>query len=100
MHHKRPHPIVLASPKPRRLCPVCGEVSYSREGIHPQCAQQQADAPRVARLKAARQANKSKPKAVNPDALSPWHKRCPKCRAQVHVRKLTCDCGHPFGEPR
>jgi tripartite-type tricarboxylate transporter receptor subunit TctC len=23
-------------------------------------------------------------------------KRCPKCRTQVHVRKLTCGCGHQF----
>lgn len=33
-----------------KVCPVCGKASYSRDGVHPQCAVQQADAPRKARL--------------------------------------------------
>ncbi|QDU93288.1 hypothetical protein [Lignipirellula cremea] len=37
-------------------CPVCGKRSYSREGIHPQCAMVQADAPRVQRLAAEKKA--------------------------------------------
>jgi len=27
----------------RKLCPVCGEVSYSLSGEHPQCAQRRCD---------------------------------------------------------
>ena len=38
----------------REPCPVCGEISYSLEGIHPQCAQRQADQTRMNHLKAAR----------------------------------------------
>ena len=56
MLHKKPAPL-MRSGQPRRLCPVCGTVSYSRYGIHPQCAQQQADAPRLERLRAARRAS-------------------------------------------
>jgi hypothetical protein len=29
-----------------KMCPICGKRSYSSQGIHPQCAVQQADAPR------------------------------------------------------
>lgn len=52
MHHKKPSPLHLPASKPPRMCPVCGVASYSRDGIHPQCAQKQADAPRVAKIKA------------------------------------------------
>lgn len=31
-------------------CPVCGKRTYSLGGIHPQCAVQQADAPRQRQL--------------------------------------------------
>jgi hypothetical protein len=75
-------------------------VSYSAGGIHPQCAEEQADASRVARLKKIRKASKPKGKSANPNAVSPWHKRCPKCRAEVHIRKQACDCGHRFARSR
>jgi hypothetical protein len=75
-------------------------VSYSAGGMHPQCAEEQADAPRVARLKKSQKAAKPKAKAANPNAISPWHKLCPKCRAEVHVRKLACDCGYRFSRAR
>jgi hypothetical protein len=52
----------------------------------------------MARLKAA--AKKAAAKAAAPEnhslVLAPWHKRCPKCQAQVHVRKPNCQCGHRF----
>ncbi len=47
------------------------------------------------RLKAAKR-REPKAKVSNPLALSPWHKRCPRCRAELHIRKSTCDCGHKF----
>lgn len=96
MHTKKPDALPLMENKPRRLCPVCGMVSYSFGGIHPQCSQTQADAPRVERLNAARKAEKPKKKATAPDATSHWYKPCPKCHAQLHARKLICDCGHKF----
>ena len=39
---KKPPPIHTAPA--RQLCPVCGKVSYSRSGEHPQCALARADA--------------------------------------------------------
>ena len=50
--HRKPGPIQgRVSPK---RCPVCHQSSYSLEGIHPQCARQQADLKRITRLKAER----------------------------------------------
>ena len=49
-------PIPLYFPPAKKLCPVCGSVSYSSTGVHPQCAMEQADAPRMKRLKALRKA--------------------------------------------
>lgn len=45
---KKPEPLYRETPS--KLCPVCGKRSYSLRGIHPQCAVQQADAPRQAVL--------------------------------------------------
>jgi hypothetical protein len=87
---KKPEPLYRSAPQ--RHCPVCGHVSYSAAGIHPQCAVRQADAVRLERTKAG-------PKLPKPSATSdvrPWQKLCPKCRGIVHVRKKTCECGHVF----
>ena len=97
MQHKRPTPLADAPQKPRRVCPVCGAAAYSRSGIHPQCAAQRADAMRMARVKASRKAAQTAPAQSNSLVLAPWHKRCPKCSAQVHIRKAACDCGYRFG---
>jgi hypothetical protein len=48
MSEKKPTPIVVEPNS--KSCPVCGKRSYSREGVHPQCAVMQADAPRKMRL--------------------------------------------------
>ncbi len=63
MHHKKPVPLLLVDAPPRRLCPVCGAVSYSREGIHPQCAERRADAPRMERIQAEQDAVEPRTKA-------------------------------------
>ena len=48
----KPVPIV---PQPtKNLCPICGKASYSRDGIHPQCALQRADEPRNLKNRAAK----------------------------------------------
>ncbi|HMO84186.1 MAG TPA: hypothetical protein PKC18_04610 [Lacipirellulaceae bacterium] len=48
MNNSKPAPL-FATPL-RKICPVCGKQAYSLNGIHPQCAVQQADAPRQAHL--------------------------------------------------
>ncbi len=54
MSEKKPTPIVVG---PRgKFCPICGKRSYSREGVHPQCAMMQADAPRKLRIAAEKKA--------------------------------------------
>lgn len=88
---RKPQP--LYPPPLRDYCPVCGKVSYSLAGIHPQCAVQQADAKRMKRVKAGVKAVK----AVTGSAeLKPWHKVCPRCRVLVHVRRSECECGYSF----
>ena len=54
MNYNKPAPL---DPQPNpKTCPVCGHSSYSQHGIHPQCAVEQADAPRRAQLSAAKKA--------------------------------------------
>ena len=100
MCYKKPVPLLLVDAPPRRLCPVCGAVSYSRGGIHPQCAERRADAPRMERVKADKKVDERKGKPANSLSPSYWHKRCPKCQAQLHLRKMTCVCGYQFDETR
>ena len=42
MSEKKPELIYF--PAVRNFCPVCGKVSYSRSGEHPQCSVARADA--------------------------------------------------------
>jgi hypothetical protein len=53
MSDKKPIPLLPESNG--HPCPVCGKKSYSRAGIHPQCAVKQADALSKARLAALQQ---------------------------------------------
>jgi hypothetical protein len=94
MNAKRPEPLYEAKQRPK--CPVCGQTTYSRAGIHPQCAQDRADERRMEVVKAKRKAAAPAKVAVTPDEVKSWHKRCPKCRAEVHMRRSTCDCGFQF----
>jgi hypothetical protein len=96
MSAKKPAPLSTPDVQPRRVCSVCGKVTYSRGGIHPQCAEEQADADRVAKLKAEQKIAKPPEKPAQSQSLDRWQKLCPKCRKKIHVRKLTCDCGHQF----
>ncbi len=95
MSEKKPTP-VMVSGKKSRMCPVCGQRSYSLGGIHPQCAVLQADAPRTTLLAAERKAAaKMKIKTGIPPS-SMWGKTCPRCRTQVPARRNVCECGHIF----
>lgn len=85
--NRKPEP--LFSSVPRAVCPVCHKTSYSRSGIHPQCAMVAADQVQAARVQAR---NMSLPKPAR--ALRRYEKQCPKCKAIQHVRRRTCECGH------
>jgi hypothetical protein len=87
-------PVVIVPQLLKNLCPICGKASYSRGGIHPQCAMQQADEPRTLRLRAARIAE-SKIKVQQPKKKS-RQKKCPKCDIQVDVQREVCHCGFQF----
>lgn len=91
MNHPKPTPIIPA--KGRKMCPVCGEPSYSRDGIHPQCAIEQSDAPRQKRLL---EKKKEAAQVKKPPRQKSWNRKCPVCHIEVHVRRKVCDCGHQF----
>lgn len=89
MSEKKPVPIFDSGSS--KTCPVCGKRSYSREGIHPQCAVKLADADRTEDIKA-----RKKREATETETL-PWNKKaCPKCKLVLHVRQKVCQCGHAF----
>jgi hypothetical protein len=84
--------VIVLPPPARKSCPICGKATYSVGGIHPQCAIEQADAPRLVKMRAARVAE---PKTKKPTRQS-WKKRCPKCNTELHARREACECGHSF----
>jgi hypothetical protein len=70
MNNRKPTP--LASQPTPKTCPICGHSSYSSDGIHPQCAVTQADAPRQAQLNAARkEIALEKKQAIEDEAAPP-----------------------------
>jgi hypothetical protein len=85
-------PVVIVPQLARNVCPICGKASYSLGGIHPQCAMQQADEPRIVRLRAAR---KLENKSEKPKSRA-WRKKCPKCSIQVDAQRDICACGFRF----
>jgi hypothetical protein len=87
--HRKPQPLYDVAH--RAPCPVCGHVSYSPAGIHPQCAMRASDLIQMNRLK-AKKADLPKPQPQ----LGRFEKRCPKCRTIHHLCKQTCTCGHSF----
>jgi hypothetical protein len=50
------------------------------------------------RIRAAGKTAERRGKAENSSTFSHWHKRCPQCQAQLHVRKMMCACGYQFGK--
>ncbi len=84
-------PVSVIDGENHNLCPVCGKRSYSAAGMHPQCAQLQAGAVQLAKT-----ATEKKPPAKASRQQRSWKKKCPKCGAEVHIRKKTCSCGHEF----
>jgi rRNA maturation protein Nop10 len=94
MRHKKPTPIL--GEHNRKTCPVCGERSYSADGIHPQCAVRLADASREEKLKAKKKADAERSSTAKKPPQTWSQKKCPKCGAEVHVRKKRCECGFEF----
>jgi len=94
MSHK--NPTLILGDDNVKVCPVCGKPSYSADGIHPQCAVQQADAPREQQLKAKKKAEAKKEPVARRLPQNRNQKKCPKCGGESHVRKKTCDCGFDF----
>jgi endogenous inhibitor of DNA gyrase (YacG/DUF329 family) len=90
MNYSKPKATDSAMPD----CPVCGKKSYSRGGIHPQCASERAD--RIVR--AARKAAEEKEGKIGAmgETRQPWKKQCPRCQRQVPARRAACDCGYAF----
>jgi len=94
-NNKKPTPLIPGISN--KICPICGEVSYSRDGIHPQCAMIQADEPRKQQIMEDRkEAAKNKSKESENSEPRSWNKKCPKCGSELHVRRKECDCGHKF----
>jgi ribosomal protein S14 len=91
MTNRKPPP--LFSGQNPNVCPVCGEVSYSASGVHPQCSAKKADEERMKFIKAEQSKTKKSPAK---STESRWQKSCPRCSRSQHVRKKTCLCGYKF----
>ena len=94
MSEKKPTPLIPARAHSR--CPVCGQISYSQAGIHPQCSVRQADEEHKNRIKREKALAEVEKTAIPASGIAPWQKSCPKCSAVQHVRKTVCGCGHTF----
>jgi hypothetical protein len=88
-------PLSVNDRSPRR-CPVCKKATYSREGIHPQCAERERDRARMKLLRDYQRMAREAHKRANPIPLKPFHRRCPDCSADVPPRLAECSCGYRF----
>jgi hypothetical protein len=82
MSEKKPTPLIPARAHSR--CPVCGQISYSRAGIHPQCSVRQADEEHKNRIKREKALAEVEKTAIPASGIA------------QHVRKTVCGCGHTF----
>lgn len=89
MSEKKPYPIYTQ--KKRENCPVCGQVSYSQTGIHPQCAVKLVDNERKDEIKRKKQEEDNRKSETRNKPR--WQITCPKCGKPQHVRKKICECG-------
>jgi hypothetical protein len=78
-NNRKPEPLLYQAAAGRR-CPVCGEKSYSATGIHPQCAVQQADAPRQRQQADAKRRNREQTE-LDKAAIGP----APQKARQLHI---------------
>lgn len=94
MSEKKPTPLIPA--RAQRHCPVCGKISYSHAGVHPQCSVRLADEKAKSRIKREKLSADVEKKAAAVVGIASWQKCCPKCKTLQHVRKIVCGCGHAF----
>jgi hypothetical protein len=94
MSEKRPAPRIPT--RARSGFPVSSELSYSRDGVHPQCSVRQADEKRKNRIKRETLLLEVEKTPMPASGIAPWQKYCPKCNTLQHVRKTACGCGHTF----
>jgi hypothetical protein len=90
MNYSKPKTIGPVMPD----CPVCGKTTYSRGGIHPQCASERADRAVRAERKAAEEKMGQDATTIQP--RQQWTKQCSRCQRLVPARRAVCDCGHIF----
>ena len=90
MNYSKPKTIGPTMPD----CPVCGKTTYSRGGIHPQCASEQADRIVRAARKAAEEKEGKLVATVQP--RQQWTKPCVRCKRLVPARRSVCECGFAF----
>ena len=83
MSEKKPTPLIPARAQSR--CPVCGQISYSRAGIHPQCSVRQADEEHKNRIKREK-ALAEVEKTATPDK---WNRALAKVLSEVQ-HSTTC----------
>ncbi len=95
---KKPPPLGNGSPA-RKRCPVCGEISYSQAGIHPQCNQVRSESERLKRVEKSAVAAQLIEELTQRPVMGRWDKTCPRCGTRLHSRKKTCECGHVFHRP-
>lgn len=89
-------PIPLIPPLVHSRCPICGELSYSRNGVHPQCSAQQADENSKSRIKRDKPLRDVYKAAKSDTEIDPLKERCPVCSALQQDRITVCECGHVF----
>jgi hypothetical protein len=77
-------------------CPVCGKTTYSRGGIHPQCASERADRIARAARKAVEDDTNAEKGATAAQPRQQWTKLCVRCKRVVPARRAVCDCGFTF----
>jgi hypothetical protein len=94
MSNPNKKPLPLFDVQIRPMCPICGHASYSRAGIHPQCAMAAEDKVHSQRISAHRLAEPTPP--VSMTTLRRHEKRCPRCMAVHPLRRHKCECGHTF----
>jgi hypothetical protein len=90
VNHSKPKPTGPVMP----TCPVCGKATYSRGGIHPQCASERQDKVIMAARRASEDQTDGGAALVQP--RKQWTKPCPRCKRVVPARRAACECGFSF----
>ena len=91
MSHKKPQPRI--SPQTYNRWPVCGQISYSPDDVHPHCSVKQVDAAGIERLRRENPTEKAEKSASD---FAPLQRVCQNCGEFQQMRRRLCGCGHTF----